>query len=184
MKREVALWQQAQQGLFSKHLKDWCTAVGIGRRMVFLPVEYLEDHTDGCKGRKNHQSRLLIMCHIHDARNDGAIKSRTLGTGEPIFVSKESEPANSGVNALPPPAFLVAAALQLFMWLFVTGFGDGGFVCRVYSCMVMAYWGIIGMVWLCSVRGRSLGRVVAMSSWIPPVACVFWLIWLSGFFRG
>ena len=60
-----------------------------------------------------------------------------------------------------------------------------GFVWIAYTCMLLGYW---GAVWLIRAlpfgRGRSLGLIVAVSGWLPPVACGLWLLWLIGLFRG
>jgi hypothetical protein len=79
----------------------------------------------------------------------------------------------------------MAVVLQLLMWLFTSTGLDGGFAWGVYSCVLLGYWGAVWLLWaLGFARGRSLGRVVAASGWIPPAACVLWLMWLSGFFGG
>ncbi|MBM4068237.1 MAG: hypothetical protein FJ271_04750 [Planctomycetes bacterium] len=79
----------------------------------------------------------------------------------------------------------IVVAMQLLLWFFTATAVDAGFAWTVYSCMVLLYW---TTVWLIHAIGlvhtRSFAGVVAASGWLPPVACVFWLLWLSGVIGG
>ncbi|SRR5260370_1166224 len=89
-------------------------------------------------------------------------------------------------TALPTAkAFVPVAVLQLLMWCFTLTGADAGFAWGVYSWVLLGYWGVVWLIWAVRLaRGLSLVRLVAATGWLPPVGCGFWLLWLSGFFRG
>jgi hypothetical protein len=91
----------------------------------------------------------------------------------------EQRPSAASLAIAP---FIVATLPQVLVWLFVMGGMDGGFLFTVYSLTLAGYWGIIGLAALLSVLTRRRAAwIVATTGWLPPLACVLWLLYRTGF---
>jgi len=92
---------------------------------------------------------------------------------------------NAPADSAPAAVFVIVAVPQLLMSLFTCTGCDGGFAWSVYSCVLLVYWGLIGLIWrLGFANGRSLGWIVVASGWLPPVWCGLWILGAFGHYRG
>jgi hypothetical protein len=73
-------------------------------------------------------------------------------------------------------AVVVVAVMQALIWLVSAALLDGGVVCGLYSRLLVAYWTTVSLLGVARVaRGRSLGRMVAISGWLPAACCLLFM---------